>query len=170
MGLIFLILFLGLPIAEIWAIGRVGSILGFWDTAFLLIFSAVFGVYMAKIQGKAVLLKVQQCLAEGRVPTVEMIDGLLVFLGGILFVIPGFITDAFGFLLIFPPTRWLIRWWISISVVSGVFSNMTKGRHASAFRAGAEGPESLSRREVVRPVPGSPRPRGPIQDAEIVDH
>ena len=163
MGFIILILFLGLPAAEIWVLNKVGSILGFWDTFFLLIASAVFGVYLAKIQGKAVLLKVQQSMAEGRAPTTEMLDGLLVFLGGILFVIPGFITDGFGLILIFPPTRWVVRWLISKRVATG-FMKGQAGGFSGGFQA-----DPAAFGAPKRPVREVPRSRGQVEDAEILE-
>jgi UPF0716 protein FxsA len=110
--LIFLLIIVGLPTVEIMVMGKVAAQIGFWDTVVLLILSAVFGTYLAKHQGKVVLLRVQQCMAEGRLPTREMVDGLLIFLGGLLFVFPGFVSDALGLILVFPLTRWIIRWFV----------------------------------------------------------
>lgn len=107
--LVLLIILIGLPAVEIMTVERVAARIGFWDTAFLLILSAVFGSYLAKHQGKSVLVRVQQCMAEGRLPTLEMLDGFLVFAGGLLFVFPGFISDIMGLALVFPLTRWAVR-------------------------------------------------------------
>ncbi|MBF0594519.1 MAG: FxsA family protein [Candidatus Omnitrophica bacterium] len=164
MGFIILLVLIGLPAAEIWVFNKVGSILGFWDTFFLVIFSAFFGVYLAQLQGKAVLQKVQQCLAEGRVPTSEMLDGILVFIGGILFVIPGFITDGIGLMLIFPPTRWLIKLLISKRVMAGFVARQSAGS-PFGFRFRDDEPSPSSQ----RPTQEIPRPRGPVQDAEIIE-
>jgi UPF0716 protein FxsA len=109
MGVLLFWIFLLFPVAEVYVLIKVGSRIGFWYTLFLLIFSAVFGSYLAKIQGKMALERIQACLAEGRMPTNEMIDGVLIFIGGLLFVFPGFISDGLGLLLIFPPTRFLVR-------------------------------------------------------------
>ena len=105
MGLIIFLLILAFPAAEIYVLIKVGEAIGFWDTLLLLIFSAMFGVYLAKHQGMSVLTKIQQCLAQGQVPAREMLDGILIFAGGVLFIIPGFISDGLGLLFIFPPTR-----------------------------------------------------------------
>jgi UPF0716 protein FxsA len=110
--LVFLVIIIGFPMAEFMVMGKVAAQIGFWDTAILLILSALFGTYLAKHQGKVVLLRIQQCVAEGRTPTLEMVDGLLIFLGGLLFVFPGFISDILGFVLIFPLTRWIVRWFV----------------------------------------------------------
>ncbi len=110
--LFFFVVFAGFPLLEIVVMGRVAAQIGFWDTVVLLILSAVFGSYFARHQGAIALSRIQQCLGEGRQPTVEMIDGLLIFLGGLLFVFPGFLSDILGLLLLFPLTRWLVRFFV----------------------------------------------------------
>jgi UPF0716 protein FxsA len=108
--LVLLVVIIGFPMAEFMVMGKVAARVGFWDTTILLVLSAVFGTYLAKHQGNAVLQRIQQCMMEGRLPTLEMVDGLLVFLGGLLFVFPGFISDILGLVLVFPLTRWIVRW------------------------------------------------------------
>ena len=163
MGLVILMIFIGLPVAEIWLIMKVASILGFWDTLFLLIFSAFFGVYLARMQGALALQKVQQCLAEGRMPATEMFDGILLFLGGILFVIPGFITDGIGLLLIFPPTRWCIKWLLARNTSFRFTAGQSAGR-PSGFPAG-----DVPLPQTKPAARDSRVPRGNVQDAEIVE-
>ncbi|MBF0569617.1 MAG: FxsA family protein [Candidatus Omnitrophica bacterium] len=127
MGFLILILFIGLPVAEIYVMGRVAAEIGGWNTFSLLIFSAVFGLYLTKIQGRATLVRVQQALAEGRAPTTEMLDGLLIFLGGVFFIIPGFISDVLGLLLLFPLTRWLFKYALKGSLVSNYRARTSRG-------------------------------------------
>jgi UPF0716 protein FxsA len=163
MGFIFLLIFVGFPTAEIWLLMKVGSVLGFWDTFFLLVFSAFFGSYLAKMQGAAVLQKMQRCMSEGRLPAAEMLDGMLIFLGGILFIIPGFISDGIGLLLIFPPTRWGIKWLIvrnmSVRFTGPQGPVNSEGVRVSAGRASrASTPEGRAK----------PVSRGIVEDAEIV--
>ena len=118
----------------------------------LLLFSAVFGAYLAKLQGKATLIRVQQALAEGRVPTAEMIDGLMIFLGGILFIIPGFISDVLGLFFLFPVTRWCAKW---------IFlRNLKSAYDARAARGQAPQPKSYQ---------GFSARKGDAEDAEIVE-
>lgn len=152
MGLLILSLIIGFPVAEIMVISRVAGELGGGNTFFLLVFSAVLGVYLAKIQGYIVLERIQLCIRESRLPTNEMMDGLLVFLAGMFFVFPGFISDAIGLLLLFPLTRWLIR---------------------SLFLKGVKGDQQRrSRQPFAEPRPplhSSRRARGDVEDAEIVE-
>ncbi len=151
--LLLLLLIIGLPMAEIAVIKLVASQIGGWDTFFLLVFSAVFGTYLAKHQGAVVLSRVQQSLTAGRAPTIEMIDGLLVFMGGLLFVFPGFVSDAMGLLLIFPFTRWLIR-----LIVVACFK--VKSQDSSPVQP----QPSASRVDA-----GSHKDRAGVVDAEVVE-
>lgn len=153
MGFLIFWLIVLFPVAEVYVLIKVGSRIGFWDTLTLLIFSAVFGSYLAKIQGQKALQKIQICLAEGRMPTHEMVDGVLIFIGGLLFVFPGFISDGLGLLLIFPPTRFLIRLFFLGSMRGNLKTYSSNG---------------------PRPGPSSSRKDRPIgrdgaQDAEIVE-
>ena len=152
MFFLILLIFIIFPIAEVIVLARVASRIGIWDTLFLLVFSGAFGAYLANLQGRVALLKIQQALSEGRTPTGEMLDSFLVFIGGILFIVPGFISDILGFLLIFPVTRWIFRWW----VLSAIKSNF-RSRAERKMGPGAEGQ-----------APGR-RDRGDVQDAEIVE-
>ena len=151
--LLLLVIIVGLPVAEFMVIGKVAAQIGFWDTIILLILSALFGSYLAKHQGKVVLSRIQQCLTEGRLPTLEMVDGLLIFLGGLLFVFPGFISDILGLILVFPLTRWIVRWF----VLAGF---QVRGQNAQRFS---------------RPTPSAEQKRpqgidkGGAVDAEVVE-
>ncbi len=151
--LLLLMVVVGLPMAEISVIRKVAAQIGGWDTFFLLIFSAVMGTYLAKHQGAMVLRRVQQCLAEGRVPTIEMVDGLLVFFGGVLFISPGFITDGLGLLLIFPLTRWLICW-----IILAKFQ-VSRQRHS----------EPRQQPSASRVDAHSKKDRSGVVDAEVVE-
>jgi UPF0716 protein FxsA len=127
--------------------GKVADQIGFWDTAIFLILSGVFGIYLAKHQGNVVLSRVQQCMAEGRLPTLEMVDGLLIFLGGLLFVFPGFISDIVGLVLVFPLTRWIVRWF----VLAGMQMQVKDPRRPkpSVASAGAKRPQGMDKGHAV---------------------
>ena len=146
-------LFILFPLAEVYLLIRVGSRIGFWDTVFLLILSAILGAYLAKVQGKIALQRIQSCLMEGRLPTKEMVDGVLIFVGGILFLLPGFISDILGMLLIFPPTRFLVR----ELVLMRMRDRISKGEQ-TAVRKGKT--ESSPRKTVGRDG---------AEDAEIIE-
>ncbi|GBE11199.1 phage T7 F exclusion suppressor FxsA [bacterium BMS3Bbin12] len=107
-------LFLLLPIAEIYVLIRVGGLIGAIPTIALVVFTAVLGAMLMRSQGFATLRRVQASLTRGEVPTVELLEGLVVLVGGALLLMPGFITDTLGFLALIPPTRRVaVRWFLA---------------------------------------------------------
>lgn len=105
----FLILFIVLPIMEIWAFIQVGDELGFLATIGLCFLSAIIGVFVAKVQGIFTLDSIRQSLSKGQMPLPEIMDGFLLMVAAICLIIPGFITDAIGFSLLLPPVRAVIK-------------------------------------------------------------
>ncbi len=111
-----MLVLLAMPLAElallIWAAGAIG----FWWTLLLCIATAVTGSAIARWQGAVVLRRAQEAVQRGEVPAAEVLDGVLLIVGGVLLLTPGFITDAAGFTLLLPPTRGVLtralrRWW-----------------------------------------------------------
>lgn len=109
MGLLLVLLFIVVPIAELYVIIQVGEAIGVWPTLLLLLLDAIVGSWLLKHEGRAAWRRFNQALAEKRVPAAEVADGFLVILGGALLIAPGFITDIFGILFLIPPTRALAR-------------------------------------------------------------
>ena len=109
MPLLLIVLFIVVPIAELALIIQIGQWLGLWWTIVLLIADSVLGSMLIRAQGRAAWRRFNGAVAEARVPARETIDGALVIFGGALLLTPGFITDIFGFLFLFPPTRVLVR-------------------------------------------------------------
>ena len=109
MLLFLFVLFIGLPILEIYVILQVGEAIGVLPTIALLILDSVFGAWLMRSQGRLVWRRFTEALAEGRPPAREVLDGALVIVGGALQLAPGFVTDAFGFFLVIPPTRAIVR-------------------------------------------------------------
>jgi UPF0716 protein FxsA len=106
---ILFLLFLAVPILEIWVIVQVGEAIGIVPTLALLIADSLLGVWLIRSQGRAVWARFQLALDEGRVPAREVLDGTLVIVGGALQIAPGFVTDAIGLVLVLPPTRSVVR-------------------------------------------------------------
>lgn len=113
----FLILFLLIPIIEIWLFVKIGGIIGAWPTVALVVASAIGGTVLVRLQGLAVLTRARAVLAAGEFPTSHLFDGLFVLIAGFLLITPGFFTDVVGLLLFIPALRrWLgaaIWDWIS---------------------------------------------------------
>jgi UPF0716 protein FxsA len=106
---VFALLFIVLPLVEIYVAVQVAHVIGVWETLFLLAALSIAGIYLTKYAGFGVLSRVRRDLARGEMPTNSLIDGLLVLIGGILLFVPGFVTAAAGLLLFFPPTRVFAR-------------------------------------------------------------
>jgi UPF0716 protein FxsA len=103
------LLFIVLPIAELYVIIQVGQEIGVLWTLALLIADSFLGAALFRSQGRAVWRAFNLALAEGHVPTRETFDGAMIIFGGALLLTPGFITDVFGLILLLPPTRGLVR-------------------------------------------------------------
>jgi UPF0716 protein FxsA len=122
--LLFLV-FILLPIAELWLIIEIGGAIGVPQTIALLIVDSLVGAALARSQSRAAWERFNLALAEGRVPAKEVFDGAMIIMGGALLLTPGFITDVFGLVLLIPPTRALIR---------GFLARLLGRRGAVAFR------------------------------------
>jgi len=103
------ILFILVPIAEIYVIIQVGQAIGALWTVLLLIVDSLIGARVASWQGRRAWAAFQAALAAGRIPHREVLDGVLIIVGGTLLLTPGFITDIFGLLLLLPPSRAFFR-------------------------------------------------------------
>jgi UPF0716 protein FxsA len=103
-----LLLFLGLPIAELYVIYLVGDSIGIFWTLLLLAADSVLGTVLLRSQGRVVWRRFNEAMAAGRVPTREVQDGVAVIFGGAFLVTPGFLTDILGVILLLPPTRALV--------------------------------------------------------------
>lgn len=106
---LLVVLFITVPILEIFVIIQVGQAIGPWWTILILIADSILGALLMRSQGRAVWRRFNDTLAAGRPPAREVIDGVLVILGGALLLTPGFTTDLAGVLLLLPPTRSVVR-------------------------------------------------------------
>tara|TARA_Y100001936_G_C16078529_1_gene675899 strand:- start:1940 stop:2353 length:414 start_codon:yes stop_codon:yes gene_type:complete len=97
-----------IPTIEIYLFIKIGSYLGAIYTILLIFLTAFIGIYYARAEGLNTLNKGLVKLVKNEIPAYEMISGALIAVGAIFLIIPGFATDLFGFLIIFPPTRKII--------------------------------------------------------------
>ncbi len=102
---ILFILFIAIPLVELYFLFQVGDIIGGFNTIMLIIVTAMAGSYFIRQQGIATFLKAQQNMQQGQLPAMEMLEGLVLVIAGVMLVTPGFITDSFGFILLVPPIR-----------------------------------------------------------------
>lgn len=110
---LLVLLFIVVPIAEIYVLVQVSSGIGVLPAIGLMLAISVFGAWLVRREGFAVFTRVRDRLFSGQVPTSEIIDGGLIMFGGALLLTPGFLTDAVGFLCLLPPSRAVMRGIIS---------------------------------------------------------
>jgi UPF0716 protein FxsA len=107
--LLFLLLFVGVPLFELYWLIEVGSNIGAIPTIALTVFTAVLGGLLVRMQGLATAIKVQKSVAMGEMPAIEMMEGAVLLACGFFLLLPGFFTDILGFLALVPDIR---RWTI----------------------------------------------------------
>lgn len=100
------------PLAEIAVIVAVGSVIGGWQTFALLLAESALGAYLVKHEGRRSWQALVAALHTGQMPGRELADTMLVLIGGVLLLTPGFLTDIAGFFLILPFTRPITRQWL----------------------------------------------------------
>ena len=159
MAAVFLLvlIFIVVPLIELYVIIQVGSAIGLVPTLVLLLADALLGSMLLRHQGRAAWIQFNRALAENRLPHKEVFDGILVILGGALLLTPGFVTDIFGLVLLIPPTRAIVR---------GITSRIIRGRMAVGATIWTVG--RARRPPRSQPAPGGPGagppPRGPAPE------
>ena len=108
-----LVLFILIPVAELYLFMTLGDMLGIGTTLAIIVLTAFLGAALTKSQGARAMERFRQASAEGRLPHKEVLDGLLILLAGAVLLTPGFLTDTVGFLLLIPPARAVIRGWLA---------------------------------------------------------
>lgn len=106
---LLVVLFIVVPIVELYVIIQIGGLIGVLPTLALLLADALLGSFLLRHQGRGAWRRFNEALAERRFPGREVADGVMIAVGGTLLLTPGFITDVFGLLLLIPPTRAIAR-------------------------------------------------------------
>lgn len=119
-------LFILIPLLEIYLLIKVGGAIGALPTVLLVIFTAVLGAVLLRTQGLFTYARVQASLARGELPTVAMLEGVVLLVSGAMLLTPGFFTDAIGFLGLVPPLR---QWLILKMLERGVIQTMGPRSH-----------------------------------------
>ena len=149
---VLFVAFVVVPLAEIYVLIQVGQVIGPWWTILLLVLDSIFGSWLIRHEGRRAWRALQEALETGRMPSAELADGALILIGGTLMLSPGFVTDAFGIVLILPFTRPLARRILTrviaqrLVVVSTTTTSWTEG-----------------------PGRGTTGPEGPVVQGEVVD-
>ncbi len=141
------LLFVLVPLAELWILVQIGSVVGFLPTLALVLLTGAAGAALARREGLRALWSFQQELARGRLPQQQILDGLAVLVGGAFLVTPGILTDLAGLALLFPPTRRLAQCWVGRALERRI----REGSVSFVFMGpGMQG-------GVGQPPPGTPR-------------
>ena len=112
-----------IPIIEIYLLIEIGSMFGALTAVVLVILTGFLGAFLAKMQGLKTLYRIQENLREGRMPSGELLDALLIGIAGLVLLTPGFLTDSVGFLLLIPATRNAIKNWLRRQIKLRYMSN-----------------------------------------------
>jgi UPF0716 protein FxsA len=104
-----LILFIAIPVVELYILIEVGKKIGSLTTIGIIILTGILGTYLIKSQGFIILRKIQNDLNEGIMPGDSLIQGAIILLGGVLLLTPGFITDITGFIFLIPAGRKIVK-------------------------------------------------------------
>jgi UPF0716 protein FxsA len=167
-ALLLVLIFIVLPVAEIYVIIKVGEAIGALPTVAILVADALLGSLLLRHQGRAAWRRFNEALAAGKVPAREVFDGAMVILGGAFLITPGFITDIIGLLLLIPPSRAMFRGLVRrvalgrVAFVVRPAQWASRGRDAHRGRPDQAGSYDYegSAREVSEPERRLPRPSG----------
>ncbi len=133
----FVLVLIGVAVVEVFAFIEVGHAIGWLVAVVLLLGTSAFGARMLLVQGRLAVQRVSLALSERRAPGNTVIDGALGFLGGMLLLIPGFVTDILGALLLLPLIQKLMRRWMSRHYTGRMMRFVaTAGRFARSDRSG----------------------------------
>ncbi|RXT04174.1 FxsA family protein [Ammoniphilus sp. CFH 90114] len=112
------------PAIEIWGLITAGQAFGWLPTLALVILTGVLGAWLAKQQGLQIFQLAQAQLQRGELPGEAILDGILIFAGGLVLLTPGFFTDAMGFILLIPATRGMVK----VYVKRWLLNNIQNGK------------------------------------------
>ncbi len=106
------LLFTVVPLLELYILIKIGGYIGAFPTVGLVVLTALLGFVLARFEGLRKLQQIKRSLSLGIVPAEEMLDGVLIFVGGVLLIIPGVLTDLFALILLIPYTRTIFKRWL----------------------------------------------------------
>lgn len=106
------VLFTVVPVVELYALIKIGNVFGALNTVLLLIGTALLGALLVRLEGLRTFNRVMGNLAQGSMPTEELVDGLFIFTAGVLLVTPGIFTDIVALFLLIPFVRTLMKRWL----------------------------------------------------------
>lgn len=163
------LLFIAMPIIEIFLLIKIGSSIGALLTIAIVIVTAVLGTWMLRAQGLSTLNKARSRISGGQVPAFEMMEGMALGIGGALLLTPGFVTDAIGFACLIPFTRRLMVQALSKRVSVG---SVVGGFAASASSGHGQGTAGQNQSPFGRATSGQSKPQHkpkPGLDGDVIE-
>lgn len=155
---VFVVLLVAVPTFEVWLLIQVGHRIGWWPTVGILVVEAVVGAWLTRREGSRAWKALMDALSTGKVPSGELADAALILVGGVLLIVPGFLTDVAGFLFLLRSTRPLGRKLIAFFVARRLNRLGIPAARARVDRS------NLIRGETVPDPPKTPSARsdGPV--------
>lgn len=165
-----MLVFILVPLAEIFVIIQVGAVIGGWWTAALLVADSLLGAYLLRVEGRRAWREFRTALEEGRWPGDEVAQGALIIVGGTLLLTPGFLTDVVGFLFLLGPTRRMVARRLRARVGAAATAGPASGPAAGPDGRPTSGSSGTRRRSRPGPRTGRSRDDGePVLDVEVVE-
>ena len=127
---VFFLILLILPIAEIFVLIKVGQTIGFLQTLGVLVLMAILGAWFLRQQSFKTMMRAGKRMQAGQLPARELVEGVLISIGGFMLLLPGFITDAFALILLLPPTRHAV---LAFLIAKGRLAAFNSGPGAFVF-------------------------------------
>jgi len=153
------LLFVGVPLLELFILVKVGQLVGVWPTVGLVVLTGIGGAVLARLEGMRTVWKLRGELSRGRLPGEALMDGFAILVGGALLLTPGIVTDLVGFSFLLPPTRKLLK----ARIRKGLEKRLQSGAISITHFGGFPGPGGSG-------WPTDVSPRSDVQDpsGEIV--
>ena len=108
----FILIFVGVPLAELALLIYIGNLIGVLNTILIVVITGILGALLARHQGLAALSRIRSNVERGILPSDDLLQGVLILIGGLLLLTPGIITDLAGFAMLIPPTRRIVTRWL----------------------------------------------------------
>lgn len=141
-----IILFTIIPIIELYILIEIGNAIGALNTILIVLITGITGAFLAKLEGRQIIFKIQNDLNMGKMPTDELLGGLCVLIGGAFLIAPGILTDIAGFLLVIHFTRLIF-----VRAIKKKFRKFVKGGSIHFHSAGhREGSNNYERNQNIK--------------------
>lgn len=124
---LLLLIFIITPIVEMTILIKVGEQIGALPTVGLVVLTATLGIWLLRLQGIATLARVQEKLSRGEIPETELLEGIMLLVGGALLLTPGFVTDTMGFICLLPGLRRPLAQWLMRRGILGAINVVHRG-------------------------------------------